>query len=483
MALTSSALLMFIAIFSLAGSASGSGILLNVTNTVFGSHLGVLPVGFGDFNGDKLTDMVIVEDGERNKVSVLIANKQNTFSLTEGKYFKVAESVSNPKELKKLSCVYNQFTIVSAAPADFDGDGGMDLLIVARDDDERLVSFVAWGEHHRGENGPHALVCPEEAIGQNWHHVIHVEAEPLVIEGNGDAIADVFGLSENNTRGIWIFGRDRTRKPEFFTLGEGSGKAFRRPHSNAFVDLNNDGNSDILVTTESGFELWENRGTLGAPHFKLHQSHIDAPPCEGPAGSRGPCLGQSVFGDFDLDGRLDMVFPVCQDGCKTGSLYWSPLAQLWRADKSPFLVIPLELTENYEYDPTAPDSDFYPGMSPRMGDINLDGYPDLLLRVKNRRTGRRQTHLLLNIEAADSPANQRGFAIQPQVMSDLNDTVMAAFYDLYEDGTNDVITVQTVGEEGGGHRVGAFTNATQDSDAYFAKIIVLSGESERVLLP
>ena len=66
-------------------------------------------------------------------------------------------------------------------------------------------------------------------------------------------------------------------------------------------------------------------------------------------------------------------------------------------------------------------------------------------------------------------------------MADLNDTVMAAFYDLYEDGTNDVITVQTVGEEGrSGHRVGAFTNATQDSDAYFAKIIVLSGESAGV---
>ena len=479
MTLTSSAILLVIATASLTGSASGSGILLNVTNSVFGSHLGVLPVVFGDFNGDKLTDMFVVEDGDRNKISVLIANKQNTFSLTEGKYFKVAESVSNLKELQKLSCVYNQFTIVAAAPADFDGDGGMDVLIVGRDEDEKLVSFVAWGEHHRGENGPHALVCPEKAMEQNWHHKIFVEAEPLVIEGNGDAIADVFGLAENNTRGIWIFGRDRARKPEFFPLGEGSGKSFRRPHSNAFVDLNNDGNSDILVTTESGFEMWENKGTLGQPHFELHQNHVEAPSCDGPTGSKGPCVGQSVFGDFDLDGRLDMVFPVCQDGCKTGVLYWSPLADLWKAKKSspsPFLVIPLDLKENYEYDPTAPDSDFYPGMSPRMGDINLDGYPDLLLRVKNKKTDKKQTHLLLNIEANDSPANQRGLAIQPQVMADLNDTVMAAFYDLYEDGTNDVITVQTVGEEGRSHRVGAFTNATQDSDAYFAKIIVLSGE-------
>ena len=132
MTLTSSAILLVIATASLAGSASGSGILLNVTNSVFGSHLGVLPVAFGDFNGDKLTDMFVVEDGDRDKISVLIANKQNTFSLTEGKYFKVAESVSNLKELKKLSCVYNQFTIVAAAPADFDGDGGMDVLIVAK---------------------------------------------------------------------------------------------------------------------------------------------------------------------------------------------------------------------------------------------------------------------------------------------------------------------------------------------------------------
>ena len=423
----SSTILSVIAVSSLAVSATGSGILLNVTNSVFGSHLGILPVAFGDFNGDKLTDMFVVEDGDRNKISVLIANKQSTFSLTEGKYFKVAESVSNPKELKRLSCVYNDFTIVSAAPADFDGDGGMDVLVVARDDDEKLVAFVAWGEHHRGEDGPHALVCPEKAIDRRWHHKIEVDAEPLVMEGNGDAIADIFGVpaGNKNTRGIWIFGRDRARQPEFFPLGEGSGKPFRNPHSNAFVDLNNDGNSDILVTTETGFELWENKGTVGDPHFKLHEPVKDVkdvkyPPCEGPTGAKGPCLGQSVFGDFDLDGRLDMVFPVCQDGCKTGSLYWSPLANLWKQEdkkSSPFRVIPLDdaKMQNYEFDPTAPDSDFYPGMSPRMGDINLDGYPDLLLRVKNRKSNKKQTHLFLNIDAEDSPANQRGFAIQPQV--------------------------------------------------------------------
>ena len=29
---------------------------------------------------------------------------------------------------------------------------------------DELVSFVAWGDHHRGESGQHSLVCPETAI-------------------------------------------------------------------------------------------------------------------------------------------------------------------------------------------------------------------------------------------------------------------------------------------------------------------------------
>ena len=54
----------------------------------------------------------------------------------------MAESVSNTRELKKLSCAYNDFTIVAAAPADFDGDGGMDVLIVARFSQLDYMSFL-----------------------------------------------------------------------------------------------------------------------------------------------------------------------------------------------------------------------------------------------------------------------------------------------------------------------------------------------------
>jgi hypothetical protein len=51
---------------------------------------------------------------------------------------------------------------------------------------------------------------------------------------------------------------------------------------------------------------------------------------------------------------------------------------------------------------------------------------------------------------------------------------MATFFDLYENGMFDVILVE---KEDDRYRLGAFTNITQDSDAYFVKVIVLSGKS------
>merc|ERR1712223_996760 len=89
-----------------------------------------------------------------------------------------------------------------------------------------------------------------------------------------------------------------------------------------------------------------------------------------------------------------------------------------------------------------------------------------------------ETHLLLNV-----PVNkedeiivsnlERGFTLQNEVMQDLGPTIMATFFDLYENGMFDVILVEKVD---GKYRIGAFTNIAQDSDAYFVKVIVLSGK-------
>ena len=62
-------------------------------------------------------------------------------------------------------------------------------------------------------------------------------------------------------------------------------------------------------------------------------------------------------------------------------------------------------------------------------------------------------------------------------MDTINHTTMATFFDIYEDGMNDMIVVQKFPEAlEDKYRVGAFRNTTKSNDAYFVKIIVLTGK-------
>jgi hypothetical protein len=46
---------------------------------------------------------------------------------------------------------------------------------------------------------------------------------------------------------------------------------------------------------------------------------------------------------------------------------------------------------------------------------------------------------------------------------------MATFFDLFEDGKLDVLALE--GNNGAGYKLSAYTNTTQDSDAYFIKVV------------
>ena len=62
------------------------------------------------------------------------------------------------------------------------------------------------------------------------------------------------------------------------------------------------------------------------------------------------------------------------------------------------------------------------------------------------------------------------------------DVPLATFFDWHEDGIEDIIVVRNKTGSGGESQrpgqvtIGAFTNTTLASDAYFVKIIVLSGK-------
>ena len=82
----------------------------------------------------------------------------------------------------------------------------------------QLQGYVLWGNHDQ-DLGKHFLTCKDESLEQGWHHVINMTAQPLLIDANGDYVADIFSspFNENEnftkTRSIWIYGEDRTKPP------------------------------------------------------------------------------------------------------------------------------------------------------------------------------------------------------------------------------------------------------------------------------
>ena len=112
--------------------------------------------------------------------------------------------------------------------------------------------------------------------------------------------------------------------------------------------------------------------------------------------------------------------------------------------------------------------------------MDLDGFPDLLMTLYNSTSDPAEggeTHLLQNTPCGPYTGCQsffRQFQVQPGYTLGVGRAITSAFFDLYEDGKMDLLVVEA-DEEQGGYTVSAYTNTTQDSDAYLIKVIVLSG--------
>jgi len=195
------------------------------------------------------------------------------------------------------------------------------------------------------------------------------------------------------------------------------------------------------------------------------------------------CVGQAVFADFNLEGELDLVLPVCFDpSCSNSSLLQHTVKEVWeKGAKLEWKVMSLDLG-GLRFLPADQTSDSpLRLLSPRVGDVDLDGFPDLLVTLYNHdKLGEgaslssvAEPMLLLNTGCGSFSGchpTWRQFQLSPKFMQGTGNGVMAAFFDLYEDGKLDVVVVDAESKS-----VTAWSNTTQNSDAYFIKVIVLSG--------
>lgn len=209
-----------------------------------------------------------------------------------------------------------------------------------------------------------------------------------------------------------------------------------------------------------GWEIWHG---VEDSEFKFNFSHQ----IKAPTGNNHMILGQSLFLDFQLEGSLSQLVPVCFDRVCQNSSILIPHS----TDHYTDLEINFKDQENIQWgflEPT--DEDFYrKTIILRGGDYNVDGYIDLIVTLRNSK-GIIKTFWLENVKKNNHASLKRTFEVRWDVKFGEN-TIMGSFYDFYQDGIPDVILLQKQKDT---YMPLAFRN-TLDYDANFLKVIVLTG--------
>uniref|UniRef100_A0A8C7IUS4 Integrin alpha FG-GAP repeat containing 1 n=1 Tax=Oncorhynchus kisutch TaxID=8019 RepID=A0A8C7IUS4_ONCKI len=217
----------------------------------------------------------------------------------------------------------------------------------------------------------------------------------------------------------------------------------RIPHSNAFIDLN----KDFTFFPSSCFLLLL-------------------------------VLFVSLFFLPDGDGFQDHLLPVClDDAChrsaiylsKPGELEWVPVLTDFQRRETLWGFVPPQTTP--------PAGELHNPITLHLGDYNMDGFPDALVILRNTSGSGQQAFLLENVPCDDASCKDVGRMFRVHWdQSDLGaipGAAVATFFDIYEDGILDMIVLSK--EEGKeGFAIHALKN-NFEADAYFVKVIVLSG--------
>ncbi|XP_011500663.1 PREDICTED: T-cell immunomodulatory protein [Ceratosolen solmsi marchali] len=421
--------------FGLLDALVALGLCSDITTAVFGKELDGMPAAFGDFNSDELTDVfVLSKDGKT--VQILLAS--------------VEEPLLQPKT--EFSCAFKQI-VTSVVPGDFDGDVFMDILITTMDSSEGITNvYVLWG-------GNRQLNCTDES-----KPLLQMRGQPLAMDYNQDMIIDLFGADVNGTRTFWVFNSNRTT-PTIHYMKESRNldtlESIREPHANAFLDLNNDFYPDLVITTEKYFEIWYGKENGFEFNNKI------------PTHTFKGIIGQSLHLDVELLGKMDLVLPICVDtNCKTSLIMiysngWHDVQVNFKDNSHVTWGFALDGGQRYTDTITM-----------RGGDFNMDGYPDLLATLRSSKTQQTRSFLLENVPCDyNCGVFNRTFQVRWNALNPFfNQSVMAVFYDFYQDGILDVILVLKDLKDSKIYKTAAFKNSL-DYDANFVKVMVLTGRT------
>ncbi|XP_049458316.1 T-cell immunomodulatory protein [Epinephelus fuscoguttatus] len=412
--------------------------LQDVTGDLFGAENFGKVAAFGDFYADKQTDIFIIR--EQSELVIFLADSKTP-------YFK-------PKLNLTKDIFPSETVITGVVPGDYDGDSQMDVLLTTQIQRSSATTvFIFWGNNQTLDKSGWLMLNKT------------FTDQPLVMDFNGDMVPDIFGVTNPPMTEVCYL---TTRIPDWRTALSSSVN-MRTPHSNAFIDLNKDFTADLFLTTETTdgpkFETWISKD---GNFTKVENIMLADPPAK--------TVGQSSFVDFDGDGYQDHLLPVCLDvACQSSAIY------LAKSGSKEWVTV----LSDFKWKETV--WSFVPGNSNQplalhFGDYNLDGFPDALVVLRNTSGSGQRAFLLENVPCNNPSCHSVGrmFHIHwdQSDLGAIQNAIMATFFDIYEDGILDMLVLSQA--EGKNDLIIHALKNNFEADAYFVKVMVLSGLSDDV---
>ena len=424
---------------------------------------GGIVAAFADVNADKRTDIFLID---KTLKSFTIMVKHEYHDAFDASILTTAKRCYMDEE------------IVSLMPGDFRGDTYVDVAVISRNPnagsgEEYNIRIV------RGHGPKGGLDCSKLNMTANYSSAV----EPLLLDYNGDMICDLL-IENKKIRSVLLgpYTGSRFTKVEF---PADEHEPILKTHSNHFVDVNGDSVADIVIETEQHFEYWHahsdgNYGDITENGKRTASRRVPRP--HRIKGHEITEHGLSIFADVDGDSVQEHLLPVSM---KYSGETAAPRAAILilRVKDYYFDLFAGNFTPSNEsqylsfsevnFKPVDPSSKglTFP-RAIRQGDVNGDGYPDLVSIMQPKDATSPSIVVLQNVAIA----GDRTFAFMSK--SSIEGPLVAAFMDLTENGKLDMIYSsqrKPVGtKETMVVNMGSMIN-TISFEAYFLKIMVASG--------
>ncbi|XP_067938795.1 T-cell immunomodulatory protein-like [Watersipora subatra] len=367
----------------------------------FKEHNYVRIAAFADVNSDKTTDLLMVSIADQ-ALQVFYGGDEKTGT-----------------PILQLLSVNRTANLQTVVPGDFNGDLATDFLLVYEQPQDDLYSIEL------------CIGSPSTLVHYNCQNAVNESiGEPFILDYNGNMRPDILFISSDETFILLEYepdGRNFSEK----VITDLSETKLLPSHSSAFVDLNQDLSADVALTTEKGIAIFLNKD--GMINWQMDCTVEWMKNAE----KESSFIGKTSFIDYDADSYIDMLTSLTLDGVTTIYVMDGKVLNIWFKGgckdslKDRWRKL-LDLSTDWVINP---QDDWLRG-----GDVDNDGFSDLLVTLMEKATGNLRPFILHNVECDGACLpDTRIFSIQWDWLPVEYNISQVAFFDIQHDGRLDVL--------------------------------------------